>query len=75
MRVAGVGQEAEVARVGRERDQPGGVGRRGGDDVDHLHVPDVVDVQRFLQTNHQPRSVELHREDRVTVAVLTYFCP
>ena len=41
----------------------------------NLHVADVVDVQRLLQTNHQPRSVELHREDRVTVAVLTYFCP
>ena len=72
MRVTGVSQEAEVACVRRESDQAAGVGRGGGDDVDHLHVSDVVDVEGLLQTHNQPRSVELDCEDGVAVAVLAY---
>ena len=75
MRVAGVGQEAEVARVGRERDQSGGVGRRGGDDVDHLHVPDVVDVETLLEADHQPASVHSNGSDLVVVGVAADLSP
>ena len=53
MRVAGVGEQAEVGGVGRQRDQAGGVGRRAGDHVDHLHVADVVDVETLLQADHK----------------------
>ena len=40
-----------------------------------LHVPDVVDVQGLLQANHKPRSVQLHCQDCVAVAVLTDLSP
>ena len=48
-----VGEEAEVAGVGGESDQSSGVGRSAADDVDHLHVPDVVNVQTLLQTHNK----------------------
>ena len=53
VRVTGVGQEAEVAGVTGEGDQSRGVGWGAGDDVDHLHVADVVDVQALLQANNK----------------------
>ena len=67
--MAGVSQEAEVARVRRERDQSVGVWRGGGDDVDHLHVPDVVDVEALLEADHQPAPVHPDRPDLVVVGV------
>ena len=71
---ARVGQVAVVA-VDAEAAQTPGVGGRVSDGVQHLHVPDVVDVERLLQAHHQPRPVELHCQDGVTVAVLTYLRP
>ena len=46
------------------------IGRRLPDGVQYLHVSDVVDVQRFLQTNDQASSVQFDRQDRVGVAVV-----
>ena len=37
-----------------------------------LHVSDVVDVERLLQTDHQPRPVQLDCQNGVAVAVLAY---
>ena len=53
VRVTGVGQEAEVAGVAGEGDESRGVGWGAGDDVDHLHVADVVDVERLFKTHNQ----------------------
>ena len=50
---AGVGEIAVVV-VGGERAQPRGVRRRVTDRVQHLHITDVVDVERLLQAHHQP---------------------
>ena len=69
MRVSRVSQETEVACVRRERDQAAGVGRGRGDDVDHLHVPDVVDVEALLEADHQPAPVHPDRPDLVVVRV------
>lgn len=89
---AGVGHVAVVHARG-QRAQAARVGRRVADGVEDLHVADVVDVQRLLQTHDEPlqqtqvergarrargsrcgtyRSVELHCEDGVAIAVVTY---
>jgi len=73
VRVSGVGQEAEVAGVGGERDQSRGVGGRARDDVDHLHVADVVDVQTLLQTDNKSRSVHPNCPDLVIVRIAANF--
>jgi len=57
--VTGVGQEAEVAGVAGEGDESRGVGWGAGDDVDHLHVADVVDVQALLQANNKSLQIVL----------------
>lgn len=44
---AGISQETVLA-VDAEAAQSGGIGGRVSDGVQHLHVADVVDVQRFL---------------------------
>lgn len=44
----GVGQEAVVG-VGRQAAEPQRVWRGVPDGVQHLHVPDIVDVQALLQ--------------------------
>ena len=59
VRVTGVGQEAEVAGVAGEGDESRGVGWGAGDDVDHLHVADVVDVQALLQANNKSLQIVL----------------
>ena len=59
VRVTGVGQEAEVAVVTGEGDQSRGVGWGAGDDVDHLHVADVVDIQALLQANNKSLQIVL----------------
>ena len=41
----------------------------------YFHVPDVVDVESLLQADHQPRPVQLHRQDGVAVAVLADLSP
>ena len=84
-----VGEEA-VVTVDAESAESSGVGRGVPDGVQHLlkitgrgitienrdlHVPDVVDVQGFLQADHQSRPVQLHRQDCVAVAVLAYLSP
>ena len=68
---AGVGEVA-VVTVDAEGAQAPGVGRRVSDRVEDLHVPDVVDVERLLQTDDQSSPVQLHCQDSVAVAVLTY---
>ena len=67
----GIGEVA-VVTVDAQGAQAPGVGRRVSDRVEDLHVPDVVDVERLLQADNQPGPVELHGQDGVAVAVLTY---
>lgn len=67
----GVGEVA-VVTVDAEGAQTPGVGRRVSDGVEDLHVPDVVNVERLLQADDQAGPVELHSQDGVAVAVLTY---
>lgn len=50
--------------------QSGPVGRSLADRVQDLHVPDVVDEEGLLETDDQPRSVHLDREDSAGVAVI-----
>ena len=40
--------------ITRERDQSRGVGRCVSDCVDNLHVPYVVNVERFFKTDYKP---------------------
>ena len=51
--VTRVGQETPVRGVSAQGQEASGVGRGAADDVDHLHVSDVVDVETLLQTHHQ----------------------
>ena len=71
---ARVGEEAVVA-VDTEGTQTPGVGGSLSYRVENLHVSNVVNVERLLETDHQPSPVELDCQDSVTVAVLTYLRP
>lgn len=75
MRVTRVGKKAEVAGVRRKSNQSRGVWRSACDDVDDLHVPDVVDVQTLLETDNKSRSVHPNCPDLVIVRVAANFSP
>ena len=75
MRVTRVGQEAEVAGVRRQSNESCGIWRSARDDVDDLHVSDVVDVQTLLKTDNKSRSVHPDCPDLVIVRVAANLCP
>jgi len=66
---ARIGQIA-VLRGGGEGAQALGIARRVADGVHHLHVLDVVDVQRLLQAHDQSLAIELHRQNCVCIRVI-----
>lgn len=69
---ARIGQKA-VIRVSGQCAQAGHVGRRVPDGVHHFHVPNVVNVQRLLETNHQTGTVQFDGQNGVRIRVVAYF--